>query len=104
MRISDREGEFMSFENDKVVLMLPVVESETEPQFVPSSGMRSAVSALPISIEQLQDLVKDFTDYSIDQIEVHVKGIAQTDGLTRLVVGLSGEAGVKLVMKKKNNI
>lgn len=90
----------MSFNDEKVVLMLPVIEENTEPQFVSSSGMRNPISSLPISLEQLQDLVKDFTDYSIDQIEVHVKGVAQTDGLTRLVVGLSGEAGVKLVMKK----
>ncbi|MFO1445424.1 hypothetical protein KDN24_19930 [Bacillus sp. Bva_UNVM-123] len=55
-------------------------------------------------IEQLQDLVKGFTNYSIDSIEVHVKGVAQTDGLTRLVVGVSGEAGVKLVMKKNQYI
>ncbi|OKL37614.1 hypothetical protein [Domibacillus mangrovi] len=94
----------MNNQEKEVVLMLPVIEEEPEKkerEFFPSSGSTAfRGTSLPVSMEQVQELVKGFTDFSLDSIELHVKGVAQTDGLVKLFVGLSGEAGVKLVLKK----
>lgn len=86
--------------SNEIMLMLPVIEKKKEKVFHPSGGSVFTGAMLPISMEQINGLVKGFTDYSVDTIELHVTGVAETDGITKLFVGLSGEAGVKLILNK----
>ncbi|WP_411342592.1 hypothetical protein ACE3MZ_13005 [Paenibacillus sp. WLX1005] len=87
---------------EKYVLMMPVVKTEEkEVMFNPSSGMDTAIDALPV--ETLVNFAKTFTGFELDTIEVHIRGVAKSGGITQLVVGLEGEAGVKLTLKKNKN-
>lgn len=84
----------------KIVLMMPrIKEEQKEPEFSPSGG-NILSDSFPISVDQIKDLVKGFTDFNLDTIELHVTGVAETNGVTKLFIGLSGEAGVKLVLNK----
>ncbi|MCM3239103.1 hypothetical protein M3589_15375 [Heyndrickxia oleronia] len=90
-------------DNEKVVLMLPVVEGETkDDSFYPSSGLASSgLEMLPISYETLVDFTKQFTNFELDSLEINVKGVVKSGGLTQLIVGLEGEAAMTVVLKKK---
>jgi hypothetical protein len=86
---------------NEIQLMMPIIEEKPEERtYHPSGGIPFSATSFPISVEQIQDLVKGFKDFNLDTIELHVKGVAQTDGITKLFIGLSGEAGVKLLLKK----
>lgn len=90
----------MTTKGNEIVLMMPKIkEKQEEQEFFPSGG-RIHVDSFPISVDQIKELVKGFTDFSLDTIELHVTGVAETDGITKLFIGLSGEAGVKLVLNK----
>ncbi len=91
--------------HEDAVLMMPVFDvQKEEPSFTPSSGMtETLLGTMPVKYNDILEFVKGFTDYKLDTIEVHVKGVAKTGGVTQLLVGLSGEAGLKLVLKKGEN-
>jgi len=90
----------MTKKENEIVLMMPrIKEKQAEQEFFPS-GSSSFADPFPISIDQMKELVKGFTDYSLDTIELHVTGVAESDGITKLFIGLSAEAGVKLVLNK----
>lgn len=90
----------MGEKGNEVLLMMPVIEEKKEKQFFPSGGNIFTGATMPVTMEQVKELIKGFTDYNLDTIELHVTGVAETDGITKLFVGLSGEAGVKLVLNK----
>lgn len=89
---------------EQTVLMMPLIQEEDSAQtfLYPSSGMGAAVSTVPVTFDALASFAEDFQGYEMDTIEVHVKGVAKTGGLTKLIVGLEGEAGVKITLKKKS--
>ncbi|AUJ25206.1 hypothetical protein [Virgibacillus dokdonensis] len=87
-------------QKDDLILMVPKIEEINEQTFAPSNG-GATLSALPISMEQIQGLIDKFPSYEINTIELNVKGAAETNGLTKLVIGMSGEAGIKLILNKK---
>ncbi|NQX68505.1 hypothetical protein HQN90_20475 [Paenibacillus alba] len=88
-------------EKENVVIMVPLIENQQEQAFTPSSGATQALlGAVPLTMEQIGGLIEGFPKFSLDTIELHVKGAAKTGGITQLVVGLSGEAGIKLVLKR----
>ncbi|MGE6260845.1 hypothetical protein ACQKCU_23715 [Heyndrickxia sporothermodurans] len=87
--------------NDEILLMMPAILEE-EQEYGPSAGSM-LLDQVPVSHTTLTDFASKFSGYDLDTIEVHVKGAAQSGGVTKLFVGLSGEAGVKLVLKKKND-
>ncbi|WP_438495782.1 hypothetical protein [Paenibacillus sp. IHBB 3054] len=88
---------------EEYVLMMPVVQQEEtgETMFFPSSAMSGAIQSVPVTYEALSGFAKSFTGFEMDTIEIHVKGVAKSGGFTQLIVGLEGEAGVKLTLKKK---
>ena len=55
----------------------------------------------PVSLDKINDLVKEMADYQLDTIELHITGVAKTGSLTELVIGAEGEAGMKLILNKK---
>lgn len=88
---------------EEFVLMMPLIEEEKqESMFLPSSGMASIAKTVPVTYEALASFAESFKGFEMDTIEIHVKGVAKSGGFTQLVVGLEGEAGVKLILKKKD--
>jgi hypothetical protein len=82
--------------------MMPVVKgTHDEATFHSSSGIGDAIEMLPVSYEAISAFAKTFDAFELDIIEVHVKGLAKSGGLTQLIVGLEGEAGMKIILKKK---
>ncbi|EON70936.1 hypothetical protein [Lysinibacillus sphaericus] len=91
--------------DEKIILMMPKIqthEETVEEAYGPSTGT-VLEEQVPISPSAISEFANQYTGYELDTIEVHVKGAAQTNGITRLFVGLSGEAGVKLQLKKKKS-
>lgn len=92
----------MEEDKEKYVLVMPLFEeAKEEKQFYPSSGMSGAVGTVQVSYEALADFAASFTGFELDNIELHLKGLVKSGGITQLVVGLEGEAGVKVTLKKK---
>ncbi|MFJ7951137.1 hypothetical protein ACIQZG_06345 [Lysinibacillus sp. NPDC096418] len=87
---------------DKVVLMMPQIQTQEEAvnEYGPSTGI-ILEEQVPISPSAISEFANQYLGYELDTIEVHIKGAAKTNGVTKLFVGLSGEAGVKLQLKKK---
>lgn len=84
--------------------MMPLIQENSEDEvYMPSSAMSGAVKNVPVTYEALAGYAEGFKGFEMDTIEIHVKGIAKSGGLTQLVVGLEGEAGVKITLKKKKN-
>jgi hypothetical protein len=91
-------------DKEEYVLMMPLIETlEKQPKFYASSEMDAAINFVPITYEALVGFTNTFAGFELDNIEVHVKGIVKSGGLTQFIVGLEGEAGVKLTLKRKNN-
>jgi len=90
--------------NKKVMIEMPVEfeQDPTEMSFEPSSGS-SPASSIAMSFEELSDLADSFPNFKMDTIELHLKAVVGTGGMTKLVVDLKGEAGVKLVLKREES-
>lgn len=91
---------------EQFVLMMPLIQNNTgegDEVYIPSSAMSGAIQTVPVTYEALAGYAEGFKGFEMDSIEIHVKGVAKSGGLTQLVVGLEGEAGVKLTLKKVNN-
>lgn len=89
----------------KTTILMPVIEPEKkEKVYHPSGGATQFLDQVTeVSMEAIQDLVSFYNGYELDSIELHVKGAVKSGPLTQLVVGLSGEAGMKLTLKKKKD-
>ncbi|GAC41985.1 hypothetical protein [Paenibacillus popilliae] len=86
---------------EQFVLMMPLIQDNTGDEvYIPSSAMNGVIQTVPVTYEALAGYAEGFKGFEMDSIEIHVKGIAKSGGLTQLVVGLEGEAGVKLTLKK----
>lgn len=90
-----REGGTMS--EEQYAFYMPAFEKEKE-SFT-AQGKDSEV--FPVSLNKINDLVKGLTDYQLDTIELHITGVAKTGSLTELIIGAEGEAGMKLILNKK---
>jgi hypothetical protein len=86
-------------------VMMPVIEPEKkEKVYYPSGGQAELLEKVTeVSMETIQNLVNFYNGYELDTIELHVKGVAKTGAFTELIVGVSGEAGMKLTLKKKKD-
>jgi hypothetical protein len=82
----------MSESDKEIVLSVPKVEEEV------SKGAREFVERLDISIEQLESWFKKF---SIESIELHISGVAETGTITKLIVNAKAEGGIKVTLKPK---
>lgn len=87
----------------KTKIMMPVIEPEKkEKVYYPSGGQAEMLEKVTeVSMDTIQGLVSIYNGYELDAIELHVKGVAKTGAFTELIVGVSGEAGMKLTLKKK---
>lgn len=86
----------------KLVLMVPVIQEEVqEPSYGPSSGCSTILDNIQLPIEQIEELVKQFTNFQLDTLELHVKGAANSSGVIQLFIGMAGEAGIKIILKRK---
>lgn len=91
-------------EQEEFVFYMPVIEkeeSEEKESFqVEATGLGKV---LPVSMTQINEMVKGLSDYSLDTIELHVRGVAKTGPMVEFFIGAEGEAGLKLVLNKKKS-
>jgi hypothetical protein len=86
--------------SDKIELLMPnVTPVEDESDFYPSSG-QATLDLLPFSYDDILEFAEKFKGFELDTLEINVKGVAKTGGLTQLVVGLEGEAAMTVTLKK----
>ncbi|MDN7244126.1 hypothetical protein ACSFXN_10895 [Planococcus sp. 1R117A] len=89
-------------EQEEFVFYMPVIEKEeTKEKEGFTTQMEGVGKVLPVSMEQINEMVKGLSDYTLDTIELHVRGVARTGPMVEFFIGAEGEAGLKLVLKKK---
>ncbi|WKA57302.1 hypothetical protein QWY16_12415 [Planococcus shenhongbingii] len=89
-------------EQEEFVFYMPVIEKEeTKEKESFTTQMEGVGKVLPVSMEQINEMVKGLSDYTLDTIELHVRGVARTGPMVEFFIGAEGEAGLKLVLKKK---
>ena len=91
-------------ENEELLFYLPVIEEDEKEEGQSLLESNNFKKAFPVSLDKIQNLVKDMTDYSLDTIELHVTGIVKSGPITELFIGAEGQAGMKLVLNKKKNL
>ena len=91
-------------ENEELLFYLPVIEEDEKEEGQSRLESNNFKKAFPVSLDKIQNLVKDMTDYSLDTIEIHVTGIVKSGPITELFIGAEGQAGMKLVLNKKKNL
>ena len=90
-------------ENEELLFYLPVIEEDEKEEGKFHLESSHLTKAFPVSLDKIQDLVKDMTDYSLDTIELHIIGIVKSGPITELFIGAEGQAGMKLILNKKKN-
>jgi len=90
-------------EEGELLFYLPVIEEDEKEQGKFHLESTNLKKAFPVSLDKIQELVKDMSDYSLDTIELHVTGIVKSGPITELFIGAEGQAGMKLVLNKKKN-
>lgn len=90
-------------DREELMFYLPVIEEDEKDKGKFHLESTQLTKAFPVSLDKIQDLVKDMTDYSLDTIELHVTGIVKSGPITELFIGAEGEAGMKLVLNKKKD-
>lgn len=90
-------------ENEELLFYLPVIEEDDKEEGKFHLENANFKKAFPVSLDKIQELVKDMTDYNLDTIELHVTGIVKSGPITELFIGAEGQAGMKLVLNKKKN-
>ncbi len=88
-------------ERQELRFYLPVIEEDEKEAGKFDLEKTNMKKSFPMSIDKIQELVKDMTDYSLDTIELHVTGIVKSGPITELFIGVEGEAGMKLILNKK---
>ncbi|KOF11186.1 hypothetical protein AC739_04885 [Planococcus glaciei] len=87
-------------EQEEFVFYMPVIEKEDSKE-QESFTTAGAGKVLPVSMDQINEMVKGLSGYSLDTIELHVKGVARTGPVVEFFIGAEGEAGLKLVLNKR---
>ncbi|ANU28032.1 hypothetical protein [Planococcus versutus] len=88
-------------EQQELRFYLPVIEEDEKETGTFNLETTNMKKSFPMSIDKIQELVKDMTDYNLDTIELHVTGIVKSGPITELFIGVEGEAGMKLILNKK---
>lgn len=89
--------------NEELKFYLPVIEEDRKEAGKFYLENERIKKAFPVSLDKIQELVQDMTDYNLDTIELHVTGIVKSGPITELFIGLEGEAGMKLVLNRNKN-
>ena len=90
-------------ENEELLFYLPVIEEDDKEEGKFHLENANFKKAFPVSLDKIQELVKDMSEYDLDTIEFHVTGIVKSGPITELFIGAEGQAGMKLVLNKKKN-
>ncbi|PSL42037.1 hypothetical protein B0H99_101285 [Planomicrobium soli] len=70
----------MSGQEEEFIIFMPLIEEEEKGQFqVKKNELRKA---FPLSLDKINDLAKDLTDYSLDTIELHITGVVKSGPVT----------------------
>ena len=83
----------MKESDNGILLSVPIVDEEI------SKGGLDFGDRLNVSIEQLEGW---FKKYSVESIELHISGVAGAGSITKLIVDAKAEAGIKVILKPKN--
>lgn len=83
-----------SNKNERIELALPKFDSE-EPA---AKGVEDVWERFHVSIQRITDW---FKQYQVDSIELWISGVEETGTVTRLIVSVRGEGGMKVVLKPK---
>ncbi len=81
--------------NNEILLSIPKGQEQV------SKGMDDLVERFDVSIDKLEQWFKRF---SIESIEIHISGVVETSGLTKLIVSAKAEGGIKVVLKPKDKV
>lgn len=90
----------------KFEIVMPVKsdESSAEKKYGGSSGFDSTFSNVAINFEEITSFIESLGSYELDKIELNLEAAIETNGITKLLVGASGSAGVKVTIKKKKEL
>lgn len=84
--------------DESVVFMVPSKKNELE---VDTLDKAPGLDHVPVSFSAISEFANQYTGFELETIEVYVQGAAETEGVTKLFVSMSGEAGIRLVFNKK---
>ncbi|GEM05585.1 hypothetical protein HMI01_25730 [Halolactibacillus miurensis] len=89
---------------NKFEIIMPIKKDESPPEKVygGSSGFATALEGAKINFDEITSFVDSIGEYELDNIELNLEAAIETNGITKLMVGASGTAGVKLTIKRKN--
>ena len=87
----------------KFEIMMPIKNDEMvkEKTYGGSSGINSAFNSVGVNLEDIASFVEGLGAYELDKIELNLEAAIESEGITKLFVGVSGSAGVKVTIKKK---
>ncbi|EAE6207314.1 hypothetical protein RKK46_000876 [Listeria innocua] len=88
----------------KFEILMPIKKDEPllEKEYGGSSGLESAFANTAINFEEITSFIESLGSYELDNIELNLEAAVETNGITKLFVGASGSAGVKVTIKKKS--
>ncbi|EHK9981883.1 hypothetical protein E0T48_002145 [Enterococcus faecalis] len=88
----------------KFEILMPVKkdESQIEKEYGGSSGIGASFASTAIDFNEITSFIESLGSYELDNIELNLEAAVETNGITKLFVGASGTAGVKVTIKKKN--
>ena len=88
---------------DEVKLMLPEVENGNHRSDHEFLIMKKFDGKQTYVATKLSNFVKPFrrAGYRVEQIELWVEGIAESDGVTKLFVSFDGWGGCKVILKPR---
>lgn len=88
----------------KFEILMPVKrdETQTEKEYGGSSGIGANFVNTAIDFNEITSFIESLGSYELDNIELNLEAAVETNGITKLFVGASGTAGVKVTIKKKN--
>ena len=82
----------------KIELALPKIASDDDDEFVSKGGTKELLSLFSSSVDEVTERFKNF---QVESIEMSIRGVIETSGITKLVVSAKGEGGIKVVLKPK---
>lgn len=89
----------MSIEQGKKIIELafPRLESEDD-NYISKGGTEELLSLFSASMDEV---INWFKSYQVESIELSIKGVIESGGITKLLVSAKGEGGMKVILKPK---
>jgi hypothetical protein len=86
--------------NEKKIVELAFPKIAEESKFTPKGKGQDFLQHFSTSINEVTDW---FKQYQVDTIELWISGVIETGGVTRLVVSVKGEGGLRVVLKPRSD-